>query len=217
MAAVEAERTRAFAAARNAEIAASMAAAEAQRTLRQALLSSKPSQLETGAISLPEHLGTAPAVKRETRYFEPCREAGRLTSPLQFTDGSTQIEQDMMPELDRIAMMAKACPAIRIEIHGHSDNSASAKVIRYLAERRAQAAVGYLTGLGIDEYRLAAIGHAETQPLAPNKTAENRARNRRIEIKIHDPAVEAAAQRVMWELADLLDPTYVPPLARLSP
>jgi hypothetical protein len=34
---------------------------------------------------------------------------------------------------------------------------------------------------------------------------------------IKDPATDAAAQRVMWDLAELLDPTYVPPLARLSP
>jgi outer membrane protein OmpA-like peptidoglycan-associated protein len=219
IAAVDAERARAFAAARNAEINASIAASEAQRALRLALASARQTRVETGAISLPEApsmVPTAPIVRR-AHHAEPCREAARLMSPLEFSDGNAAIEQAMMPELDRIVMMARTCPAIRIEIHGHSDNSGPSQVNRHLAQRRAQAAADYLVQEGVDRNRLAAIGHADGQPLVPNTTADNRALNRRVEMVINDPALQAAAQRVMWDLAELLDPTYVPPLARLSP
>jgi outer membrane protein OmpA-like peptidoglycan-associated protein len=220
IAAVNAQRAQAaFAAARNAEINASIAAVATQRALRAAEQRAGQTRVETGAISLPDipvRPDSAPIVRR-TRSAEPCREAGRIMSPLQFSDGRTDIEQVMKPELDRIAMMARTCPAIRIEIHGHSDNSATTKVNRYLAQRRADAAVTYLVQAGVGRDRLAAIGHAEAQPVAPNTSAQNRARNRRIEVMIKDPATDAAAQRVMWDLAELLDPTYVPPLARLSP
>jgi outer membrane protein OmpA-like peptidoglycan-associated protein len=215
IAAVNAQR---FAAARNSEINASIAAVATQRALRAAEQRAGQSRVETGAISLPDipvRPGSAPVVRR--MHAEPCREAGRIMSPLQFSDGRTDIEQAMKPELDRIAMMARTCPAIRIEIHGHSDNSATTKVNRYLAQRRADAAVTYLVQAGVGRDRLAAVGHAEAQPVAPNTNAQNRARNRRIEVMIKDPATDAAAQRVMWDLAELLDPTYVPPLARLSP
>jgi outer membrane protein OmpA-like peptidoglycan-associated protein len=219
IAAVEAERTRAFAAARNAEVNASIAAVEAQHALRLAIDSARRSRVETGAISLPDTLSLAKAapVVRRARHGEPCREVARLMSPLEFSDGNAEIEQAMKPELDRIAMMARSCPAIRIEIHGHSDNSGPSQINRHLAQRRAQAAVEYLVGSGVAPNRLAAIGHSDGQPLVPNTTADNRAINRRIDVVINDPAMQAAAQRVMWDLAELLDPTYVPPLARLSP
>ncbi len=219
LAAVKRERARAFAAARNAEINRSLAAAEAQRTLRLAL-ASRQDRIETGAISLPDTIdlgATAPVVRRTRHAMGPCHEAGQFMSPLQFSDGNAEIEPSMKPELDRIAMMARSCPAVRFQIHGYSDNSAPSQVNRHLAQRRAQAAIEYLVDAGIDRKRLAAIGRADTQPVAPNTNEENRALNRRVEITISDPATFAAAQRVMWDLAELLDPTYVPPLARLSP
>jgi outer membrane protein OmpA-like peptidoglycan-associated protein len=219
IAAVAAERTRAFAAARNAEINASIAASQAQRALRQARSATAPSQLETGAISLPEapvRLGPAPA-RNEVRYLGPCREAGRIMSPLQFTDGNAEIEQAMKPQLDSIAMMAKSCPAVRFEIHGHTDSAGPVQVKRHLAQRRAQAAVEYLAAAGIDRSRLVAIGHGDAEPVVPNTTADNRAANRRVVVAVKDPAMFAVAQRIMWDLAEALDPTYVPPLARLSP
>ena len=40
---------------------------------------------------------------------------------------------------------------------------------------------------------------------------------RRVEFVIKDPAMDAAARRVMWDLAELLDPTYIPAVAGLSP
>jgi len=240
IAAVTAERTRAFAAARNAEINtslaavktvrefelarnaeinASMMAANAQRALRLAIDASRASRFETGAISLPDTLSLSKPASpvRQVRHLGPCREATHIMSPLEFSPGNAAIEPDMKPELDRIAMMARSCPAIHIEIHGHSDNSGPAQINRQLAERRAQAAVAYLVDSGVARKRLAAIGHAESQPLVPNTDEDNRAINRRVEVVIQDPAMQAAAQRLMWDLAEVLDPTYVPPLARLSP
>jgi outer membrane protein OmpA-like peptidoglycan-associated protein len=240
MAAVEAERTRSFAAARNAEINASLAAvktvrefelarnaeidrsmiaAKAQRALRLAIDASRGSRVETGAISLPDtlNLGKSASPVRQVRNLGPCREATHVMSPLEFSPGNAAIEPDMKSELDRIVMMARSCPSIRIEIHGHSDNSGPAQINRRLAERRAQAAAAYLVGSGVDRKRLSAIGHAESQPLVPNSDEDNRAVNRRVEVVIQDPAMQAAAQRLMWDLAEVLDPNYIPPLARLSP
>ncbi len=85
------------------------------------------------------------------------------------------------------------------------------QINRHLAQRRAQAAVDYLVDLGVDGIGLRLSAMRTPQPLAPNTSAENRALNRRVEIKINDPAMHAAAQRIMWDLAELLDPTYVPP------
>jgi outer membrane protein OmpA-like peptidoglycan-associated protein len=228
MAAVAAERARTFAAARNAEINASMAVASAQRALRLAMVRRNRMQasargqapLETGAISFPDTLeraGANPATRYARHEAEPCRAAGRPMNPLQFSGADAQIDQSMKPALDRIVRIAQMCPAVLIEIHGHSDISGPVHVRRHLAKLRAQAALNYLVKAGVDAKRLAAIGHGSTDPLVTNASQAARAKNRRIEITIKDPAMEAAARRVMWDLAELLDPTYVPPLARLSP
>ena len=53
--------------------------------------------------------------------------------------------------------------------------------------------------------------------MLPYSKGVNRAYNRRVEFVIKDPGMDAAARRVMWDLAELLDPTYVPAVAGLSP
>ena len=53
-----------------------------------------------------------------------------------------------------------------------------------LSEGRAQSAVNYLSSKGIGKNRLVAKGYGEAQPLAPNTSAEGKAKNRRVELKI---------------------------------
>jgi outer membrane protein OmpA-like peptidoglycan-associated protein len=198
-----------FARQRNAEVNASLAAAEAERGRRNA-------GMDTGAIPLPETQMRSPGgTLRHTRYSDPCREAGRPTSPLQFSNGSATIEDWMKPQLDRLAEIARACPAVRIEIHGHTDASAPVQFNRSLADRRAQATLAYLVDRGIDPKRLAAVGHGAREPRVIG--TESRFGNDRVEFKIDDPAMNTAAARIMVDLAELLDPSYVPAVARLSP
>jgi len=50
-----------------------------------------------------------------------------------------------------------------------------------LSEKRAASVAGYLTQKGIPPARIRTVGYGETQPLVPNTSPENKARNRRIE------------------------------------
>jgi outer membrane protein OmpA-like peptidoglycan-associated protein len=227
IAAVKAEHERQFAAARNAEIDtslavaefvrqrnaeinASIAAAEAERSRRNA-------GMDTGAIPLPESSTQGlRGTLRHTRYSDPCREAGRPVSPLQFSNGNASIEEWMKPQLDHLAEIARACPAVRIEIDGHTDASAPVQVNRNLAERRAQATLAYLVDSGIDPKRLAAVGHGAREPRVIGTASSYR--NDRVEFKIDDPAMNTVAARIMVDLAELLDPSYASStVARLSP
>jgi outer membrane protein OmpA-like peptidoglycan-associated protein len=148
---------------------------------------------------------------------EPCPAAGIRLTPVQFSGPGATVDDAMKPGLDAIAAIAKDCPAVHIEIHGYSDTSAAVHVSRLLSELRAKAAMDYLASAGVEAERMTAIGHGDMIPLAANTTPENRAKNRRVEFTIKDLALQAGIKRVMWDLADLLDPTYVPQLARLSP
>ena len=67
---------------------------------------------------------------------------------------------------------------------GHTDNVGSAESNQKLSVRRAEAAKNYLVKKGIEPGRIYVEGKGETQPIADNKTAEGRAKNRRVEIEV---------------------------------
>jgi OOP family OmpA-OmpF porin len=84
--------------------------------------------------------------------------------------------------LDEIAAVLKAHPRLALEVHGHTDSTASADTNLRLSEARAQAVRDYLLRQGIAPERVRAKGFGESQPVATNATAEGRARNRRVEL-----------------------------------
>ena len=94
-------------------------------------------------------------------------------------DMLTGISGDIPAEIDWI-----------IRVDGHTDDTPLSGSGRYrdnweLSQARALAVVRYLTDdLGFPAGRLAATGFADTRPVAANDSAENRARNRRIELKL---------------------------------
>lgn len=230
------ERIREFAAARNREIDAALAAYQTARSMRAAQTYEANADIpvaphageawqldtdhiDTGALGIPA-TSLPPEPERTLNHrinAQPCRAAGQPLDALQFAGAGVAIDDAMKPALDRLASIARACPGVRIELHGHSDAGGSVFISRMLSQARAQSAADYLIGAGIAANRLAVIGHGALYPVVANTNAANRARNRRIEFSLKDPATEAAAARVMWDLAELLDPTYVPAVARLSP
>jgi outer membrane protein OmpA-like peptidoglycan-associated protein len=72
---------------------------------------------------------------------------------------------------------------LKVEIQGHTDSFGVEIYNKDLSERRALSVKKYLTKNGVDEKRLTTVGFGETSPVATNKTAEGRAKNRRIEFK----------------------------------
>jgi outer membrane protein OmpA-like peptidoglycan-associated protein len=89
---------------------------------------------------------------------------------------------EVSPELiDKLVAVAGSCPMVRLEVVGHSDSIGSPTFNRALSERRAAVIVEALVQQGIAADRLIAIGHGEREPVASNRTAEGRARNRRVE------------------------------------
>lgn len=101
----------------------------------------------------------------------------------------SDIRPDAAIELDKLLVILNANPGLRIELSAHTDSRASDDYNLELSQRRAEAAVGYLVGKGIDRYRIVAKGYGESRLL--NKCAndvecpeEDHQLNRRTEFKV---------------------------------
>ena len=70
-----------------------------------------------------------------------------------------------------------------LTIGGHTDSVGKDDFNLTLSQKRADAVKVYLIGKGIDSNRLTSIGYGETQPIADNKSALGKAKNRRVELK----------------------------------
>ena len=67
---------------------------------------------------------------------------------------------------------------------GHTDSVGSDGYNQKLSVRRSEAVKAYLVSKGIEKNRVYTEGKGEKQPVADNKTAEGRAKNRRVEIEV---------------------------------
>lgn len=67
---------------------------------------------------------------------------------------------------------------------GHTDSVGTDEYNQKLSVRRSEAVKAYLTSKGVEKNRVYTEGKGEKQPVADNKTAEGRAKNRRVEIEV---------------------------------
>ncbi len=101
-----------------------------------------------------------------------------------FYHNSIKIQKRSYTILDKIIDISKECKDAKILIAGYTDSSGTKKNNLKISKRRANSVKEYFIKKGIKEDRLEAVGYGEENPIASNKTAKGREKNRRIEIKI---------------------------------
>ncbi len=113
------------------------------------------------------------------------REKIVITDSIHFATGSARILRDSFSLLDEIARIIQGHPELRlIRIEGHTDDRGNENRNLDLSYRRAQAVYKYLVKKRIDRARLMFEGFGQSQPLVPNDSDENRAKNRRVDFII---------------------------------
>ncbi|MFN8251282.1 MAG: OmpA family protein [Ferruginibacter sp.] len=100
-----------------------------------------------------------------------------------FATGSTKLLPKSYKSLNEVAKIMAEDASLKLDIDGHTDNTGTAEKNQSLSESRAAAVKAYLASKGVDESRMSATGHGQDQPVADNKTAAGRAKNRRVEMK----------------------------------
>lgn len=109
---------------------------------------------------------------------------------LNFASGAARVQAEFRGLLEKIAQAAAVFPRSQIVVEGHTDSYGGAVSNLNLSRDRAEAVSTYLSSeLGVPPFRISAVGFGETQPIANNETAQGRARNRRIDVRI-EPQLE---------------------------
>ncbi|MCD7726668.1 MAG: OmpA family protein [Clostridiales bacterium] len=115
-----------------------------------------------------------------------------LKGALLFDSGSAALKEEALPVLDQVGVILERYAEGTIEIEGHTDNVPMSGV-KYsnndeLSAGRALSVFNYLLSVtSLDPANIKHAGRGEYVPIADNSTAEGRAKNRRVEIKIYTP------------------------------
>lgn len=110
-------------------------------------------------------------------------EGKMITYGINFDVNKDVVKPESHATIKDIADVLKEVTDLRIRITGHTDSDGDEARNLDLSKRRALSVKNYLVGqFGIAENRIETDGKGESQPLAPNTTAESKAKNRRVEI-----------------------------------
>lgn len=101
-----------------------------------------------------------------------------------FATASTKLLSRSFAPLNEVVTVLQENPSLKLKIDGHTDSQGADDYNMRLSEGRAASVKAYLVSKGIEESRLESEGFGETQPVADNKTAAGRQKNRRVEMKV---------------------------------
>ena len=101
-----------------------------------------------------------------------------------FDQGKSELRPASKEELDKVAAFLAANPKAEIELSGHTSSEGDAGYNRSLSYKRVKACKDYILSSGIDPGRIIAVGYGPDHPVAPNDSESNRAKNRRVEMRV---------------------------------
>lgn len=116
-----------------------------------------------------------------------------LPDGVTFDVGSSTLKPQFRETLDKIAASMNQYPNSLIDVYGHTDSTGSDAFNQTLSVNRASTVANYLASKGVSAARIRSQGFGETMPVGDNATADGRAKNRRVEIKIVPITQEEAA------------------------
>jgi OOP family OmpA-OmpF porin len=156
------------------------------RTVEGARVDATGCEIDSDGDTVVDRLDTCPNTKPGARVDQNGCEIQEIISlpGLSFETNSDRL----LPGAEQVVADAAATlrrhPDLIIEVAGHTDADGDAEFNRGLSERRANTVRDYLINFGVPPTSLSATGFGEELPIADNATAEGKARNRRVELRI---------------------------------
>ncbi len=135
--------------------------------------------------------------KANEKALVECSNLGKVTrekrglvvrvADILFEFGKYEIDSATKKRLAKFAkVLSTAMSGKKILVEGHTDNKGGAKLNKALSKNRAKAVMQFLAKNGVSQSRMTYEGHGMDRPIATNKTAEGRRKNRRVNIVILD-------------------------------
>jgi outer membrane protein OmpA-like peptidoglycan-associated protein len=121
--------------------------------------------------------GCPDTVKKESSI--PARQ---ILTGIEFRNNGPEMTFNSYQYIEPLIRQLKQSPEVEIEVRGHTDTLGVFSKNLPLSQMRAEAVRQYLVLKGIDSRRIRAVGLGATDPIADNRTAAGRAKNRRIEV-----------------------------------
>ena len=115
---------------------------------------------------------------------KPVAEKVTFAADVFFDFDKSVIKPDGKSKLDDLSNKVRGVNLEVVIAIGHADSIGSDEYNQRLSVRRAEAVKAYLVSKGIEANRIYTEGKGEKQPVASNKTADGRAKNRRVEIEV---------------------------------
>jgi outer membrane protein OmpA-like peptidoglycan-associated protein len=127
----------------------------------------------------PKENNGCPVVKKEVQ-----KKVEYAAKNIFFNKESAKLLSKSFVPLNEVVKILQEDVNVKLSIDGYADNTGSDAYNQKLTEARANAVKDYLISKGVDASRLTATGHGENDPIATNKTAAGRAKNRRVEMHL---------------------------------
>jgi outer membrane protein OmpA-like peptidoglycan-associated protein len=134
-------------------------------------------------LAPPPAPSPAPVVAQLPPVPPPAKKKIILRS-VNFDFNKATIRQDARPILDEAVATLKQEGSVTIVAEGHTDNKGTEPYNQTLSLRRAKEVRDYLVAGGITADRITVEGFGMSRPVASNDTADGRAQNRRVELRI---------------------------------
>ena len=184
----EAQAAQAQAKAAQAEVAATQQQAKTQVEAAQAQAAAQTAQAaaaQAAAARSATQKQRADLLKQLNRILATTdTERGLVVTMagVNFPSGSAKLQPAGRENLSKLAGIIATHPTLKLDIEGYTDSTGKDETNQALSQKRAEAVQAYLTEQGIPASSLTAKGLGKASPVAPNDTAEGRAKNRRVEI-----------------------------------
>lgn len=140
-------------------------------------------------LSVPQRRQTRTLVAKAKPVYKPKAKAGKIVGRrswnIQFVAGKAAFTPQSKALLDQLSRDLLIAGGTSIEVHGHTDNLGNPATSMPLSEARAFAVQNWLqrrSPVNFPSSRVRVFAHGETQPIVPNSSGQNRAKNRRVEI-----------------------------------
>lgn len=111
-----------------------------------------------------------------------------IPTDISFDSNRADIKPNFRPILDNFAASLNDNPVTNVTIIGHADSTGNDAINDPLSRARAASTRDYLVSRGVSGYRFSTDGRGSREPIASNATEAGKAKNRRVEIYVSEPA-----------------------------